>query len=104
MRVIDAGQQVDAGRTRSAQFAAVAAPCCCTWLATLTIQCQPHWRLTGYGRMAPDVGSWLWGCDWSGGPWWVACGRQWKTSVPATMSTWVPAATAPIVLRHDLRT
>jgi len=43
MRVIDAGQQVDAGRTRSAQFAAVAAPCCCTWLATLTIQCQPHW-------------------------------------------------------------
>ena len=35
MRVVDAGQQADAGRQRSAQVAAVAALCCCTSLPVL---------------------------------------------------------------------
>ena|SRR6266851_4515721 len=52
MRVAHAGQQVDAGRVRSAPFAAVAALCCCTSVATLTIQCQPHWD--GWPRPGPS--------------------------------------------------
>ena len=38
---------------RSAPVAAVAAPCCCTWLSTLTIQCQPQVIVVA-GRFVSD--------------------------------------------------